>query len=77
MPHRNISDIDYLDKSLKKIKDNTKSKHILVASDFNCPDINWENLTINPNASDRHVQQALIDLSVEHGLTQVHNQPTR
>ena len=28
-------------------------------------------------AADREVQQALLDLSIEHGLTQVHDQPTR
>ena len=29
------------------------------------------------NASDREIQQALIDITNEHGLKQVHNQPTR
>ena len=29
------------------------------------------------NASDREIQQALIDITTEHGLTQVHNQPTQ
>ena len=28
-------------------------------------------------AADKEVKQALLDLSIEHGLTQVHNQPTR
>ena len=29
------------------------------------------------NAPDREMQQALIDITTEHGLTQVHNQPTQ
>ena len=66
-----------LDCSLKKLSNSNKSKHILLAGDFNCPDINWENLTVRSNAPDREIQQALIDITTEHGLTQVHNQPTR
>ena len=77
MPHRNLKDLQNLDQSLKKLSNSSKSKHILLAGDFNCPDINWENLTVRPNAPDREIQQALIDISTEHGLTQVHNQPTR
>ena len=34
-------------------------------------------MNVNANAQDKNVQQALIDLSIEHGLTQVHSQPTR
>ena len=77
MPHRNLKDLQNLDQSLKKLSNSSKSKHILLAGDLNCPDINWENLTVRPNALDREIQQALIDISTEHGLTWVHNQPTR
>ena len=77
MPHRNKEDLINLDCSLKKLSNSNKSKHILLAGDFNCPDINWENLTVRSNAPDREIQQALIDITTEHGLTQVHNQPTR
>ena len=77
MPHRNKEDLINLDRSLKKLSNSNKSKHILLAGDFNCPDINWENLTVRSNASDREIQQALIDITTEHGLTQVHNQSTR
>ncbi|WAR05575.1 hypothetical protein MAR_020944 [Mya arenaria] len=34
-------------------------------------------MSVKLNASDRHVQQKLIDMSIEHNLTQVHTQPTR
>ena len=44
--------------------------------DFNCPDIDWNTLTVTPNALDGAIQQSLIDLFIEHGLTQVHNQLT-
>ena len=42
-----------------------------------CPDINWEKMTVNKGAADREVQQALLDLTTEHGLSQIHDQPTR
>ena len=50
---------------------------MILSGDFKIPDIDWESLNVNANAQDRNVQQALIDLSIEHGLTQVHSQPTR
>ncbi|WAQ98000.1 hypothetical protein MAR_022373 [Mya arenaria] len=47
-----------------------REKHIILAGDFNCPDIDWSNMVVNKSAADREVQQALIDLSIEHRLTQ-------
>ena len=62
---------------MKKLADSKKIKHIILAGDCNCPDIDWENLTVKPGAVDRDVQQAQTDLSIEHGLTQIHSEPTR
>ncbi|WAR25054.1 hypothetical protein MAR_010758 [Mya arenaria] len=47
-----------------------REKHIILVGDFNCPDIDWSNMVANKSAADREVQQALIDLSIEHRLTQ-------
>ena len=77
MPHRNLNDIARLDESLKQVTNHKKGKHIILAGDFNCPDINWEKMSVNKGAADREVQQALLDLTIEHGLSQVHDQPTR
>ena len=77
MPHRNMNDINNLNDSLKKLSNSKKSKHIILAGDFNCPDIYWENLVVKQGAADREIQQALVELSIEHGLTQIHNEPTR
>ena len=77
MPHRNLNDIARLDESLKEVTNHKKGKHIILAGDFNCPDINWEEMTVNKGAADREVQQALLDLTTEHGLSQIHDQPTR
>ena len=77
MPHRNLNDINRLDDSLRQITQCKTGKHIILAGDFNCPDFDWENMSVKKGAADREVQQALLDLSIEHGLTQVHDQPTR
>ena len=77
MPHQNLKDLKNLDSSLKKLSEHSKSKHILLAGDFNCPDIDWDTLTVRSNAPDHEIQQTLIDISIEHGLKQVHDQPTR
>ena len=77
MPHRNLNDINRLGDSLRQITQCKSGKHIILAGDFNFIDIDWEKMTNKNGAADREVQQALLDLSIEHGLTQVHSQPTR
>ena len=77
MPHRNLNDINRLDESLKQVTNNKNGRHIILAGDSNCPDINWEKMTVNKGAADREVQQALLDLTIKHGLSQVHDQPSR
>ena len=77
MPHRNMTSVKNLNESVKKITETTSNKHIIVAGDFNCPNINWDTLSVERGAPDREVQQALIDFSIEHGLQQMQRQPTR
>ena len=76
MPHRNMSDLSNLTESLKKLTGN-KPKHLLITGDFNCPDINWKHLSVNPGAPNHDVQQELINLSVDMNLNQIHEYPTR
>jgi hypothetical protein len=38
-----MKDLDNLNLSLDKIT-NGKPKHVIIAGDFNCPDIDWEDL---------------------------------
>lgn len=77
MPHRNMNDITKLNDSLNKLSEHSKDKTIILCGDFNCPDIDWPNNTVKKGAAERDVQQALLDLSIDHGLTQIHEQPTR
>ena len=44
MPQRNKQDLQELEKSLEKAT-NTNNKTIILAGDFNCPDIDWEQMS--------------------------------
>jgi hypothetical protein len=50
---------------------------IMLTGDFNCPNINWETMTVNANASDREVQAKIMDLTNQFQLSQIHETPTR
>ena len=47
MPHRNLKDTQELDKSIKKRNEKT-NKNLILVDDFNCPDINWNTLSVDP-----------------------------
>lgn len=74
MPQRNLKDIQELEKSLEMATNTNKT--IIMAGDFNCPDINWEHLTVK-SGSEKEVQQQLIETTTSASLTQIHDQPTR
>ena len=78
MAKRNLSDLDQLRSALNTSVNSQNKQHIL-CGDFNCPNVNWETLTVpnDPATQDRAVQQKLVEISIESGLTQVHEQPTR
>lgn len=78
MPHRQDKHLQDLKEALEKLNGN-KQKHLILCGDFNCPDISWDSLCVQNSTStqDKHVQQLLIDLSVEFNLTQMHDKPTR
>ena len=78
MPHRNDKDVKQLRLSLDKLTaSGAKDTNIILAGDFNSPDINWENHTVSNNATDRPVQELLADVASSFSLTQIHNHPTR
>ncbi|CAG2218191.1 unnamed protein product [Mytilus edulis] len=75
MPHRNMEHIKELDKSLDHISN--KNQTIILTGDFNCPDINWNTMSVNQNAQDKEIQRALMEVIISHSLTQIHETPTR
>ena len=74
MPHRNLKDLKNLHSSLKKLSENSKSKHNFLVGDFDWPTSIGKHLQfVRPclTAPDREVQQTLIDISIENGLSQI------
>ena len=76
MPHRDTQTLLNLDESLKLVN-KTKPKNIIVSSDFNCPDVNWDTGIVNANASDKRIQEMLVEIMNFHNLTQMQREPTR
>jgi len=77
MPHRSEKDLYELNRTLQKISDGPNQKQVILAGDFNCPDIDWDTLQLSVDCKDPALQQSLIDISVSAELTQVHLMPTR
>ena len=46
----------------------------ILAGDFNCPDIDWENMSVKQRRCRERFSK---HYWIEHGLTKVHDQPTR
>ena len=78
MHHRNEYDLQQLDSSLDKL-DKSKYKHIILCGDFNCPDIDWETNSVHekPSQGQGPIQQQLVDIALDHNLTQLNTYPTR
>ena len=76
MAHRNEKDVKELNKSLDVLA-KSGTKDVIIAGDFNCPDVDWESNTVPSGAQDRDIQQKLADTMSSSSLSQVHTQPTR
>jgi endonuclease/exonuclease/phosphatase family metal-dependent hydrolase len=74
MLHRNNKDMEELKKSLKII---TEENNVIIVGDFNCPDIQWETLSLKHEASDKEVQRTLIEITSQSGFTHLHDEPKR
>ena len=67
-----------LDESLKKLTGKATLPNIILAGDFNAPDINWENNTINKNPQyGVKLNQTLLDTANDNMLSQLQHTPTR
>ena len=62
MPHRNMEDVKELDKSLNLV---SNKKNIILTGDFNCPDINWDTMTVNQDAQDKEIQRAVMEAEMQ------------
>ena len=70
--------IQQLQLSIGKISKNGTLPNVILAGDFNLPDINWPSHTIKPNPQYGYkVNRALLDTVEDHGLIQQVHKPTR
>ena len=74
MPHRNMEDVKELEKSLNLV---SNKNNIILTGDFNCPDINWDTMTVNQDAQDKEIQRAVMEVVTANSMVQIHEQPTR
>jgi hypothetical protein len=56
--------MEELEKSLKIITEENNNNNIIIAGDFNCPDIQWETLSLKHEVSDKDVHRMLIDYKI-------------
>jgi len=71
-PH--VSDqysLHQLNISLAKVQEHTNNPTLLLAGDFNAPDIDWQSLSVKPGSSYSTVQTNLIDITQDYGLTNI------
>ena len=74
MPHQNMEDVKELEKSLNLV---SNKKNIISTGNFNCPDINWDTMTVNQDAQDKEIQRAVMEVVTANSMVQIHEQPTR
>ena len=71
--------LDGLDKALEQVFElvgNSKST-VVLAGDFNCPDIDLNNSGLKPGCKIVSVSEKLLEVSSKYGLSQVQKESTR
>lgn len=76
-PHREQTHLDQLISLMLRPNSVVARKKIPQSVVTNYPDLSWESGTVPPCTSDRSVQEKLIEVSLRHHLTQIHEFPTR
>ena len=57
---------------------NDTTPNAVITGDFNVPSVDWASLTVNNNPQYGHsVNQVVLDMAVQNGLSQIQNEPTR
>ena len=77
-PSGDVEDLNELDLSIQKITRATNIPNLVIAGDFNLPDINWDNTSVRtPSNYPQCLSSTLIDIVNNNYLTQMVTQPTR
>ena len=72
-----LSSIEQLYVSLEKLRNSTQNPQIWLSGDFNAPHVDWSIPLVTPGSPNSSTQQLPVDITQDHGLTQVVNEPTR
>ena len=69
--------LEILDSTLNKLEGLHRNGIIWISGDFNAPYINWENMSIVDGTSYPRVHDRLLDIVLDHALSQLVDTPTR
>ena len=76
-PSSGIADLEALDQSIKKIIENRRSlPHVILAGDFNQPDMDWLENTVPGKQYTKEINLKLLDIINKNGFNQIVNEPT-
>lgn len=78
-PSSGIEILEKLQESLTRIRGKrSMSPHIILAGDFNLPNIDWETLTVKQNPQyGKEINGKMIEIATEFNLIQIVKEPTR
>ena len=72
------TNIDQLDLSISKLGDKINTHDVVIVGDFNTPNVDWDTLTSTYRSGySKADAEKLINLTVDHGLTQCVTEATR
>ena len=78
-PKSGSEPLEKLEGVLQSIIDKPGNKHHigLLGGDFNCPSIDWQNLSVRPGGAEPAAQNKLLDIHNKFAISQVQMEPTR
>ena len=74
---RDITSLEQLDTSLLKLGDKINCHDVLLAGDFNIPNVNWSNNSVSIYPSCMQTARKLLQITDDHNLKQIVRKPTR
>ena len=61
-PKSGSEPLEKLEGVLESIIDKPDNKHLILGGDFNCPSIDWQNLSVRPGGTEPAAQHKLLDI---------------
>ena len=76
-PKSGSEPLEKLEGVLESIIDKPDNKHLILGGDFNCPSIDWQNLSVRPGGAEPAAQNKLLDIHNKFAISQVQMEPAR